>query len=244
MKKVNILAIGIVAGVSLLSSTAARAGVLGSPHDFSQQSWNFIASDPNSVCSPCHQPHHADSRVVPLWGHATSTGPWIMYNTNTVPISTMKAAPSPTPTGPSLACLSCHDGTVAVNSYAGGIQGNTAFYITNSAKIGQDLTHTHPISFTDDANLVGTGPNQDQWLYNPDTTMVLQPDSGKFVPGNNMTINGFLLGGNHRLECSSCHNVHNQQGTPYNIINNPKLVVINGTKGGVGSLLCRSCHNK
>jgi hypothetical protein len=59
-----------------------------------------------------------------------------------------------------------------------------------------------------------------------------------------MTINGFLLGGHHRLECDSCHAVHNQVGTPYNAINNPDLVVINGTRGGVGSLLCRSCHNK
>jgi hypothetical protein len=244
MKKVNLLALGVAAGVLLMPSTVTRAGILGSPHDFSQQSWSFTAADPNSVCSPCHQAHHADSRVIPLWGHTTSSGPWIMYNTNTVPVSHMRAVPSPTPTGPSLACLSCHDGTVAVNSYGGGIQGSSAFYITNSARIEPDLTHTHPISFTYDANLVGTGPNQDQWLYNPDTTQVLTPDTGTFVPGNDMTINGFLLGGQHRLECTSCHAVHNQVGSPYNLINNPDLVVINGTRGGVGSLLCRSCHNK
>jgi hypothetical protein len=244
MKNVNLLAFGVAAGVSLLP-IVSRAGILNSPHDFSQQAWNFSnPADPNAVCTPCHQAHHADSRVIPLWGHTTSVGPWIMYNTNTVPVSQMKAVPSPTPTGPSLACLSCHDGTVAINSYGGGIQGSPASFVTNTANLGQDLTHTHPISFTYDANLVGTGPNQDQWLYNPDTTQVLTPDTGTFVPGNNMTINGFLLGGNHRLECSSCHAVHNQVGSPYNQVNNPKLVVINGTKGGVGSLLCRSCHNK
>jgi hypothetical protein len=246
MNRLNLLAPGVAAGLLLLSPTVTRAGILGSPHDFSQMSWNFSnPSDPNAVCTPCHQAHHADSRVIPLWGHTTATGPWIMYNTNTVPVSHMKAVPSPTPTGPSLACLSCHDGTVAVNSYGGGIQGGSAFYITNNARIEPDLTHTHPISFTYDANLVGTGPNQDQFLFNPDTTQVLIPDSpAGFVPGNDMTINGFLLGGNHRLECTSCHSVHNQVGSPYNIINNPDLEMINGTKGGVGSLLCRSCHNK
>lgn len=246
MKNLNLLAHCIATGLLLLAPAATRAGILGSPHDFSQASWNFHnPSDPNAVCTPCHQAHHADSRIVPLWGHTTSTGPWIMYNTNTVPVSQMKAVPSPTPTGPSLACLSCHDGTVAVNSYGGGIQGGDATKITNSANLGTDLTHSHPISFTYDANLVGTGPNQDRWLYNPDTTQVLIPDSpAGFVPGNDMTINGFLLGGNHRLECSSCHAVHNQQGSPYNTINNPDLVVINGTKGGIGSVLCRSCHNK
>jgi hypothetical protein len=116
--------------------------------------------------------------------------------------------------------------------------------ITNSALIGTDLTHTHPISFTYDATLVGSGPNQDKFLYNPDTTQVLTPGSGPFVPGNDMSINGFLLNGNHRLECSSCHDVHNQIGTPFDILTNPKLVKINGTQGGKGSLLCRSCHNK
>jgi hypothetical protein len=143
----------------------------------------------------------------------------------------------------SQACLSCHDGTVAVNAYGGIIQGGTAQYLTNSAKIGTDLTHTHPISFTYNAALVGTGPTQDKWLYNPDTTQVIIPD-GTFNPGNDMTINGFLLGGNHRMECSSCHDVHNQEGTPFDITTNPNLVRINGTKAGVGSTLCRSCHNK
>lgn len=249
-KQPEILGLGVIAGALLLSVVVTRAGILGSPHDFSRESWNFNPADPNAVCSPCHQAHHADSQVIPLWGHTSATGPWIMYSSLNSP--TFKAAPSETQpdTGASprtsQACLSCHDGTVAVNSYGGAIQGGSAVFVTNSALIApqKDLTHTHPISFTYDAALVGTGPNQDKWLYNPDTTQVLTPDTGTFVPGNDMTINGFLLGGTHRVECSSCHAVHNQEGTPYNPTSNPKLVIINGTKGGVGSLLCRSCHNK
>jgi hypothetical protein len=245
MKQIKLLTTGFAVSVALLlSSGALRASVLNSPHDFSRESWNIAPSDPNSVCGPCHQAHHADSTVIPLWGHATSKGPWIMYNTNNVPISQMKATPSATPTGQSLACLSCHDGTVAVNQYGGAIQGGSATFITNSANLGTDLTHTHPISFVYDSTLVGTGPNQDQWLYNPDTTQVLQPENGPFVTGNDMSITGFLLTRNHRVECSSCHDVHNQEGTPYNILSNPKLVKIVGTQGGKGSLLCRSCHNK
>jgi hypothetical protein len=247
MKNLIHLTFGVAAGVLLVSS-AVQASILNSPHDFSAESWNVTPSDPNSVCGPCHQPHHADSTVIPLWGHKTSVGPWIMYNTNTVPVSTMKAVPSATPTGISLACLSCHDGTVAVNQYGGSnrdrLNGPTGVTITNSALIGTDLTHSHPISFTYDANLVGTGPTQDKWLYNPDTTQVLQPDSGTFIPGNNMTVAGFLLASNHRVECSSCHDVHNQEGTPFSIVSNPKLVKIVGTQSGKGSLLCRSCHNK
>ena len=62
-----------------------------------------------------------------------------------------------------------------------------------------------------------------------------------------MTIQGFLLNGdpNYHLECTSCHDVHNQTGTPYDSTNNPKLVkIVGGIAAGQGSLLCRSCHNK
>jgi len=241
MKTINRSTLTVAAG-SLLALTA-RAGIVGSPHDFSQQAWNTDPSDPATICSVCHTPHHADSTVVPLWSHQTTLSSFIMYNKANVPISQMVAVPASQPNGPSKACLSCHDGTVAINTYGGTTHG-TAVTITNSANLGTDLTHSHPISLTYDNNLAGPGVNQDKWLYNPDTTPVLTPDSGPFVAGNDMTINGFLLNGNHRLECTSCHDVHNQEGTPFNIVSNPKLVKINGTQAGVGSLLCRSCHNK
>lgn len=246
MKTINLLTLTMVTG-SLLAFTA-RAGIVGSPHDFHSQSWNTVPSDPATVCGTCHVPHHADSSVIPLWGHQTTSSAFKMYNQANVPVSSMQAAVAASPNGPSLACLSCHDGTVAINTYGGTgymtTHGSPATYVTNSANLGTDLTHSHPISLTYNAALVGTGPNQDQWLYNPDTTSVLVPDSGAFVPGNNMTLNGFLLNGNHTLECTSCHDVHNQNGTPFDINNNPKLVKIVGTQAGVGSLLCRSCHNK
>jgi hypothetical protein len=239
MKKLNVLTLSVAVG-AWLAAPALQAGIVGSPHDFSGESWNISPSDPNSVCGPCHQAHHAANNVVPLWGHTTSTGPWTMYSRQGVAGSKLDATIDPTPTGPSLACLSCHDGTVAVNSYGGQVQGGSPVTITNRAMIGTDLTHSHPISFTYDANLAV----KDQWIYNPDDHNVLVPSTGTFVPGNDMTINGFLLGGNNRVECSSCHDVHNQEGSPFSIATNPKLVKIVGTQGGRGSLLCRSCHNK
>jgi hypothetical protein len=239
MKKRYLLTLGATLGACLLVPTlTAQAGITGSPHDFSGESWNTSATDPNSVCGPCHQPHNASSAIVPLWGHDTSKGPWTMYGS--MSNTTFKATQSATPTGASLACLSCHDGTVAVNQMAGGkILGSPAYYVTNSAKIGTDLTHSHPISFTYDSALLG----KDKWLQDP-SALVLQPDSGTFVAGTDMSIKGFLLGGGNQMQCSSCHDVHNQEGTPFSIASNPKLVKINGTKAGAGSLLCRSCHIK
>jgi hypothetical protein len=241
MKTLNLLTLSVMTGTLL--TCAAKAGIVGSPHDFSSQSWNNDPADPKSVCSACHTPHHADSTVVPLWSHGTTASAFTMYNNANVPVADLQMTVDSQPAGPSKACLSCHDGTVAINTYGSTTVG-TATYITNSANLGTDLTHSHPISLLYDPAKVGTSAGQDKWLYDPNTTPVLTPDSGTFIPGNDMTINGFLLGGKNRLECTSCHDVHNQEGTPFNITSNPKLVKINGTQAGVGSLLCRSCHNK
>jgi hypothetical protein len=243
--------------VALVLPLVVRSGVLNSPHDFSTASWNTaqaFPSDPNSVCGPCHQAHHTASAVVPLWGHDTApANSFKMYSPATVPGSVMKATPDASPAGPSLACLSCHDGTVAVNQMAGGkVVGGPPVTVTNSARITTDangvwqpgnLTHTHPISFTYDATLY----TRDNGLYDPDTHQILVPDSSPFTIGtaaSDKTINNFLLKGTHRVECTSCHDVHNQKGSPYDVNSNPKQVLISGTQGGKGSLLCRSCHNK
>ncbi|HEX9046016.1 MAG TPA: hypothetical protein VF988_03230, partial [Verrucomicrobiae bacterium] len=78
MKPFNLLTLTMVTG-SLLTLTA-RAGIVGSPHDFSSQSWNTDPADPATVCSTCHTPHHADSTVVPLWAHQTTASTFTMYN--------------------------------------------------------------------------------------------------------------------------------------------------------------------
>ena len=237
MKTTTLLALA----AALALPTLAQAGIVGSPHDFSGETWNIVSSDQNSVCGVCHQPHHADSSVVPLWIHTTTTpSQFTMYSTGTVAVSRMKAQVSSQPTGASLACLSCHDGTVAVNSYAGGVQGGAAVYVTNGASLGVNLTHTHPISFTYDTALAG----QDLGVFDPATKNVLVPDSGTFNIGSDHSVKGFLLNGGNRLECTSCHDVHNQLGTPFDITSNPKLVKIVGTQTGKGSLRCRGCHNK
>jgi hypothetical protein len=243
MNKLNLLTLTIAAGALLASPAVIRAGIIGSPHDFSDESWNNKASDQKTVCSVCHTPHHADPNAGPLWNHTSTGGGFTMYNNATAPAADLQSTPDSSPAAASLACLSCHDGTVAVNSYGGAVQGGSPVTITNRANLTKDLSHSHPISLTYDVNLT----TLDKWLYNPDTTTVTPPVSGSpgFVSGNDMTINGFLLGGNHRLECNSCHEVHNQEGSPFDIVNNPKLVKIVGVDAqNNGSLLCRSCHNK
>src|SRR6266571_117937 len=135
MKAIHLITLTLVTG-SLLAVTA-RAGILGSPHDFSSQSWNTDPKDPATVCSTCHTPHHADSTVVPLWSHATTVAAFTMYNNANVTAANLQAPVDAQPAGPSKACLSCHDGTVAINTYGGTTKGS-AVYITNGAAIGTD----------------------------------------------------------------------------------------------------------
>ncbi len=247
MKTMNLLTLTVVTGSLLTLSLAAQAGILNSPHDFHARPWNVDPANPATVCGVCHTPHHASTTAGPLWNHdQTTAAGFTMYANGAAPGASLKLATELTPAASSLACLSCHDGTVAINAYGSPVNPSRtpAETIATQANLTKDLTHSHPISMTYSSAQVGNGVGQDKWLFNPDTTPVLTPDSGTFVPGNDMTVNGFLLGSNHRLECNSCHDVHNQEGTPFNITSNPKLVKINGTQAGVGSLLCRSCHNK
>jgi hypothetical protein len=251
MKTTSLLTLTIAAGS--LMAFAARGGIVGSPHDFSHYSWNTDPADPATVCSTCHTPHHADNSVAPLWGHQITSQNFILYTGVGVPGSAMQAVPSQSQLNQSLACLSCHDGTVAINTYGGNPQwGGPAWknqynaagqFLTNSALItvnNNDLSHSHPIGFTYDSTLV----SKDKFLRQP-TANVLIPVSGQWNPPSDPTVNGFLLNGNNTVECTSCHDVHNEAGTPYDPTANRNLVKIVGVDGnGDGSLLCRSCHNK
>jgi len=263
MKTLNLLTLTVVTG-SLLAFTAKagpyQGGIVGSIHDFSQYSWNSDQADPSTVCGVCHTPHHADPNAGPLWGHTTiDSAGWKMYaatvgpGQSSSPGANMQAAIPPAPNATSLACLSCHDGTVAINSYGGAVgndnmSGEAA--ISNDQGMKKNLSHSHPISFNYQS-IVGIGAGKDQWIKDSSSAVLVPTaNSSPFNAGADMTIKGFLLDKAGNLECSSCHDVHSQQGSIFDPVMNPNLVKINGTAPNTvngnqtGSLLCRSCHNK
>ncbi|HWQ92363.1 MAG TPA: hypothetical protein VN673_11875 [Clostridia bacterium] len=246
MKRLNILLVGAALALPLVSQAAVNKGIEGSVHDFSNvtnNTWNTRSG----VCSPCHAAHHTDpQQVVPLWVHATSTAAFQMYSS-----PTMDAAVSTTgPTGSSLACLSCHDGTVAINASISSSAPASPVFIDEAAQIGPDLHTTHPISFVYDAALAAL----DGSLENPVTYKI--GDTKSILTVNNPPIPsagwaGTSLTGksiddalliNHKMECSSCHDVHKLVGSaPSSGI----LVKISGNDiNGRGSLICRTCHIK
>ncbi|MBA4146633.1 MAG: cytochrome C [Verrucomicrobia bacterium] len=225
MKKILLLSLAIAGLLAL--PRISDATIVGSKHDFSTNSWNLR----QSVCGVCHSAHHTDpDQLIPLWNHANTTQTYTLYDSPTFDGSTTITQPG----GASKACLSCHDGTIAVNQSASGwvtgsISGGVtnAQYVIASRQIGNDgsLHTTHPISFEYDAVAAA-----DNLIYPSSTTLT-------YGVGNlaGKTINDLLIGG--KMECSSCHDVHKQKGHAPNDI---FMRVISNTQ----SHLCLSCHNK
>ncbi len=182
--------------------------IVGSAHDFSGRNWNTTGE----LCIVCHTPHHADVSVsdAPLWNHEVTTATYTLYSSPSLD-ATMEQ-----PGSSSKLCLSCHDGTVAIDNFGGTTTGTR--YLSGDANLGTDLSGHHPVSFVYDAALSGV----DAGLFNPTST-----NSGL---GSTITDDMLLA---DKLECASCHDVHNGYGVD-------KLLV----KDNAASALCLTCHNK
>lgn len=137
------------AAALLLFSSTVNAQVAGSAHDLSTDG----GSQTNEVCVYCHTPHGADTTaVVPLWNKTLPTSTYQRYSDlNTSSLDGTEAAVGSV----SLACLSCHDGSQAMdtvinapgrgmNSGAIGTVGVMAG--TPVPMLGTDLQNDHPIS--------------------------------------------------------------------------------------------------
>lgn len=124
-------------GLTLVSmSSIAVAGIANTKHNLGSSpnagnggaGWNFT-NGTTEICVFCHTPHGADSSAaVPLWNRTIDSS--ITYNTYaSLGTSTLDSA-STTVGSVSLACLSCHDGTQAlntvINSPGGGTTGEVA----------------------------------------------------------------------------------------------------------------------
>jgi predicted CXXCH cytochrome family protein len=201
--------IAVAAMIVLLPSGNAPAKIQGSAHDFS-------AIDPDGqICVFCHATHNTDVTVdsAPLWNHDVTDRNYELYNSPTLDATVGQ------PNGASRLCLSCHDGTVAVDSY-GGNQG--IILLGGDIAIGADgLQNDHPVSFTYDDALAGEDSN----LFAPSST----------PSGLGGTIADDLLF-NLQLECSSCHDVHN--GGAAEAVDDNLLMVTQSQ-----SQLCLTCHN-
>jgi predicted CXXCH cytochrome family protein len=133
-------------GLTLVSvSGVAMAGISATKHNLgSSGTFNFTSST-TEICVFCHTPHGADSSsAAPLWNRSLSTS--ASYNTYSSLGTTTMDTESAGIGSVSLACLSCHDGTQAmntvINSPGGGTTGDVNFDGTNyiSSASGADCS--------------------------------------------------------------------------------------------------------
>jgi len=211
------------------SQYAAAGNISGSKHDFSTTGWSN-----DRICVACHAPHHADISVsdAPLWNHELSgTATYTLYNDGGTS-STLNATMGQ-PSGLSKLCLSCHDGTVAVDSFGGttGTGAGAGGPITSRSNLGVSLSDDHPIGFTYDTALA----TADGSLWDPADGAghpVTIGSGGQTKEGSIAAV--MLYDG--KVECSSCHDVHNT----FTADSGAMLVKVTQS----GSQICLACHNK
>lgn len=135
---------------------------------------NYMTTGTTEICVFCHTPHASNTNVkAPLWNKPTNGGAYTTYNTATS--ATIDG--SVDMSGVSLACLSCHDGTQAMDTMinkpgSGGyvVGGSTIVggvwtganqdgsgKMTGLANLTTDLTNDHPVGIQYCGGGISTG---------------------------------------------------------------------------------------
>jgi predicted CXXCH cytochrome family protein len=203
MKKALAIALALVAG-------SASAAVVNSKHNIGNYNGQGGAVGGGDVCYFCHAAHNTGT-IAPLWARNNPTSSYTTYTSGTISVNI-----GTTIDNFSLACMSCHDGTVAVNQTIKGKLGTNAgnVYILANAttKIGPDLSNDHPVSL--------------QWA--PDATNGLVASVPAPFRVYNTSRGATALSA--ALTCGSCHAVHDTT--------NSKFLRANPNSGN----FCATCH--
>ena len=241
LTRFKVAAITCVVITAAMASTA-RAGIAGSKHDFGTFAWSG-----NQICQPCHAPHNTlvkDANGIllqgPLWNHTLSTATYTMYQQNQVDANgnLVKDANGNVVSQPvtgnvdqnSKLCLSCHDGTVAVDSF-GGVQGTQQM---TGGVLGTDLSNDHPIG---DNGIYPTNDGKTSTV-----TYMVDPsarDAKHIMPLRQMADGRWAVG------CTSCHEPHNRTSQQHMLwVNNSGPATTVDGRSVSGSVLCLNCHKK
>jgi len=220
-----IFGLGASYSQEMQAASPPSQGLAGSPHDLSRLGPNHVTNS-RDACVFCHAPHGAPSgaqqQLIPVWNHATTQTVFVLYTS-----ASLNGAMDAQPTGSSLACLSCHDGTVAMGTLnepppeggeadysnaLGGIDRSSGKMVGRNV-LGNNLSGVHPISIS----------------YRDDLVKTLRPASElvgvKLYPSNKRGA---------KVQCGSCHDPHNygSEGTTAPFLRVSKA----------GSELCFACH--
>lgn len=257
----------IVVGLALLATlaqaqitaTSKISQVSSTKHNLSASGTGSVkASSESQVCVFCHTPHGATTSGItaPLWNRTLSTAAtYTTYTSTSMEADAGELAIAPG--GSSKLCLSCHDGTMAIdkvnvlNGAAGvvtvpmttatpvtmpGGSGATTGFTRN---LGTDLSNDHPISFTYTSTLAG----YDGELRVPDGTVVGNRVAGTTPP--------LMPLENNQMQCATCHDPHVRDSGEGNT--HAKFLRLNrfqilqpagGSFDTTNDIVCLACHDK
>nr|MDP2191902.1 cytochrome c3 family protein [Rhodoferax sp.] len=212
------------------------------------------ATSETQVCVFCHTPHGATTGIVaPLWNRTLSTQTYTPYASSSMEADAAELAAAPG--GGSKLCLSCHDGTMAIDkvNVLNGATGVTIPMTTASPvkmpsgsattgftrNLGVNLSADHPISFTYSSTIAG----YDGELRSPDGALVGNRVAGATPPKMPLE--------NGQMQCATCHDPHLRDKTTSN--GNAKFLRMNrfqvtqptgGAFSPAGDIICLACHDK
>jgi predicted CXXCH cytochrome family protein len=223
IKHVNVTAALAAAGLALtigLPAGQALAGISTTKHNLSTTGPSTLKSDNDEICVFCHTPHDAiKNNNIVLWNHNLSTQSYTTYTSPTMDNApgAMNGVTAGTATTSNL-CLSCHDGTVALNAMnnpsnrhlvtimSGSNQTNGILNGSLSTNLGTDLSNDHPVNMTYDRT----------------------KDAGLKDLTGVTTVKLY----SNTVQCASCHDPHTNTNTPF----------LRASMSG--SNLCLICHDK
>ncbi len=223
-----VLFVGLYA-LSLAAQDGSKDRVLGTVHDLTA-----IFHSENDSCSFCHISHTIDnsngSAALTLeWNHdIPANATYKAYSSAMLKTRDLSGDLSTANAFFSMACLSCHDGSVAIGAlYL--MPDNFTLNNTTMATVAadgpsrlvgtnNDLSQTHPVNFSYDSALtaadrglwdVGFGTNVRQ-IGNTSLTAVRASLSRDPYGALQQPI---LFNGT--IQCASCHNPHSQTNPPF-----------------------------
>lgn len=204
----RIAALLLLTGALLLAVAPAHAVLATTKHNLSVSGPGTVrATSETQTCVFCHAPHNASPNA-PLWNRRNPGSSYTPYSSSTA------LANAGQPTGSSLTCLSCHDGTIALGEVlsrakAIDMAGGATMPIGNS-NLGTDLSDDHPVSIAYTSLLAAA---HDGELADPSTL------TGKVK-----------LDASGQLQCTSCHDPHDDSNGKFLVMSNQS------------SALCQACH--
>jgi predicted CXXCH cytochrome family protein len=184
----------------------------------------------DDTCVFCHTTHNGTpGGAAPLWNHALGSAVLKWAPTTTVRGTTLPTDITSAALEGTRACMSCHDGTVALGSvlvyYNGTTSGPTTFTVTGTNTTGGKLASTSK-AYMDPTHMEKNHPlGVPKPAAKAGFSSYVASDGGTGVWYRTSSDN------NQYVECQSCHDPHNTTVMPFLRISN------------AGGAICSSCHN-